>query len=181
MRVDEPDTSQLMQANSEVGGMEANAEGPEAQKHEYDLFVTAVRRKYIPPLMECYQDMLIISQYNYEKSATEQEKKASSKRFLKEVHQKVRPYKCIHCDHFFSRKPDLAKHVERVHLEQKPFKGFECYECEAAFERKQLLENHRNRVHLNVRSYECFLCEKSFFLKTEMKHHLKKTHNEETK
>ena len=100
---------------------------------------------------------------------------------VKEVHQKVRPYKCIHCDHFFSRKPDLAKHVERVHLEQKPFKGFVCNECQAAFERKQLLENHRNRVHLNVRSYECFLCEKSFFLKTEMKHHLKKTHNEETK
>lgn len=39
--------------------------------HEKDIFVTAVRRKYIPPLMECYQDMLVISVHNYEKSATE--------------------------------------------------------------------------------------------------------------
>ena len=39
--------------------------------------------------MECYQDMLIISQYNYEKAATETEKRRKSKQFLKEVHQKV--------------------------------------------------------------------------------------------
>ena len=39
--------------------------------------------------MECYQDMLVISVYNYEKSATEVEKARASKRFLREVHQKV--------------------------------------------------------------------------------------------
>ena len=60
-----------------------------AQTIERDLFVTAVRRKYIPPLMECYQDMLVISVYNYEKSATEAEKKRESKLFLQKVHQKV--------------------------------------------------------------------------------------------
>ena len=25
-----------------------------------------MRRKYIPPLMECFQDILVISYYNYE-------------------------------------------------------------------------------------------------------------------
>ena len=63
--------------------------GEDAQKLEKDLFITAVRRKYIPPLMECYQDMLVISVFNYEKSLIEREKARAAKKFLKEVHQKV--------------------------------------------------------------------------------------------
>ena len=39
--------------------------------------------------MECYQDMLVISVFNYEKSLIEREKARAAKNFLKEVHQKV--------------------------------------------------------------------------------------------
>ena len=39
--------------------------------------------------MECYQDMLVISVFNYEKSLIEREKARAAKKFLKEVHQKV--------------------------------------------------------------------------------------------
>ena len=45
-----------------------------------------MRRKYIPPLMECYQDILVISTYNYEKSATQEDREHESKKFLKNVH-----------------------------------------------------------------------------------------------
>lgn len=90
LRIEEPDTAGLV-AQPDNGATTGNGEAvlDQVQVHERDLFVTAVRRKYIPPLMECYQDMLVISVYNYEKSATEVEKARASKRFLREVHQKV--------------------------------------------------------------------------------------------
>ena len=39
-----------------------------------DFFVTVCRRKYIPPLMECYQDILLVSVYNHEMSAADFDK-----------------------------------------------------------------------------------------------------------
>ena len=53
-----------MQVRCEVTREEQG--GRRSEKNEYDLFVTAMRRKYIPPLMECFQDILVISYYNYE-------------------------------------------------------------------------------------------------------------------
>jgi len=53
------------------------------QKHDKDIYVTAVRRKYIPPLMECYQDILIYSVFNFEPSSTEQEMARASRLFLR--------------------------------------------------------------------------------------------------
>lgn len=34
---------------------------------DFDIFVTVLRRKYIPPLMECYQDIIVKSSklHNY--------------------------------------------------------------------------------------------------------------------
>lgn len=31
----------------------------------HDLFVTVIRRKFIPPLMEIFQDIIIISTFDY--------------------------------------------------------------------------------------------------------------------
>ena len=58
-------------------------------KNEKDIFVSACRRKYIPPLMECFQDMLVISVYNYERSASEEDKNRASRAFLRNIHQRV--------------------------------------------------------------------------------------------
>ena len=100
---------------------------------------------------------------------------------VKEVHQKLRPYKCMHCDHLSSRKRDLAGHVDRVHLKIKPSKTVKCKTCDAHFEQKQHLEHHKNRVHLNVKPYECNFCKKAFFINNQLKTHLKKSHQEEVK
>lgn len=55
--------------------------------------------------MECYQDMLVCSVFNYEKGATQVEKARASKRFLKEVHQKVvdtlHPYSLVNLSEYF--------------------------------------------------------------------------------
>ena len=87
------------------------------------------------------------------------------KAHIKEVHQKIKAHKCQECDKLFSRKFDLALHVERIHLKIKPSRKFICKECDAPFERKEYLECHMNKVHLNVKPYECDKCKKSFSLK----------------
>ena len=66
-----------------------NAHGKKSEKNEYDLFVTAMRRKYIPPLMECFQDILVISYYNYEAGKNSEEILPASEEHLKTIHQKV--------------------------------------------------------------------------------------------
>ena len=75
-------------ANNQAGGGDDSDDEVE-QKHDKDIYVTAVRRKYIPPLMECYQDILIYSVFNFEPSSTEAEMARASKLFLRQVHQRV--------------------------------------------------------------------------------------------
>ena len=88
LRIEEKDRSGEENQEENDDDMDGNNQ-VEPLKNEKDLFVTAVRRKYIPPLMECYQDILIISQYNCEKTEDEDQKRKKSKEFLKSVHQKV--------------------------------------------------------------------------------------------
>ena len=56
---------------------------------EFDIFVTALRRKYIPPLMECFQDILVFSTYYYDVGKNDEEILLASESHLKTVHQKV--------------------------------------------------------------------------------------------
>ena len=57
-----------------------------SEKSVRDYFVSAVRRKYIPPLMECYQDILVISTYNYDRRASQETRERESSKFMKRVH-----------------------------------------------------------------------------------------------
>ena len=98
------------------------------------------------------------------------------------VHQKaIKAHKCQDCNTIFSTKPNLSRHVNRVHLKIKPSKKFICEKCDAPFEQKKEKEHHMNRVHLNVKPYECNFCQKAFFIKAQLKTHLKRSHEEEEK
>ena len=90
-------------------------------------------------------------------------------------------YKCQDCDTFFETKRYLKRHVSKVHLKMKPLKKFICYECQAPFEQKQRLEYHMNKDHLNFKPNECDMCKKSFYVKANLKRHLKTIHMEEAK
>jgi len=57
--------------------------------NEKDVFFTAVRRKYIPPLMESFQDILVFSVCHFELDGGEHNKVTTSKQFLRDVHQRV--------------------------------------------------------------------------------------------
>jgi len=66
------------------GDKHGESEEDEAERsREKDIFLTAVRRKYIPPLMETFQDILVQSVYHFEASASEADKMRLSKEFLK--------------------------------------------------------------------------------------------------
>ena len=58
-------------------------------RNGYELFVTTMRRKYIPPMMECYQDISVISYYHYEDGKDESEVLVKADKYLKDIHQKV--------------------------------------------------------------------------------------------
>ena len=94
---------------------------------------------------------------------------------------KKKCYKCKDCDASFRSRHYMKHHVNRIHLKIKPVKKFICNECDAHFEQKQLLEHHMNKVHLNVKPYECNFCKKAFFIKAQLKKHLKRSHGEEEK
>ena len=59
----------------------------------YDVYVTTVRRKYIPPLIENYQDIIVTSVFDYKNQSDDGEEfskqQRRSQKFLREVHQQV--------------------------------------------------------------------------------------------
>jgi len=48
-----------------------------------------MRRKFIPPLMETYQDIFVISVFTFPKQANDNEKHSESNFYLRDVHQVV--------------------------------------------------------------------------------------------
>ena len=57
-----------------------------------------------------------------------------------------------------------------------PFQKYTCDDCKEPFNRKHCLELHINSIHLNKKPHMCNLCKKSFFVASQLKIHMKKTH-----
>ena len=57
-----------------------------------------------------------------------------------------------------------------------PFQKYTCDDCKEPFEKKHCLELHINSIHLNKKPHMCNLCKKSFFVASQLKIHMKKTH-----
>ncbi|TNV85265.1 hypothetical protein FGO68_gene15236 [Halteria grandinella] len=76
----------------------------------YDLYVTVLRRKYIPPLMEVFQDIICISCFDFSQDLEDEEESKEalkfSKQYLQVVHQQA-------CDtlHSSSRFASLYKNI----------------------------------------------------------------------
>jgi len=51
-----------------------------------DLYVTVLRRSYIPPMMEMYQDITVISRYEFGDDEEPKENDKRSQEFLNTVH-----------------------------------------------------------------------------------------------
>ena len=84
---------------------------------------------------------------------------------------------CEKCDAPFEHKQHLEHHMNKVHLNVKPY---ECNLCEESFLTKNQLKTHLKKSH-NVKPYKCNFCQKAFFIKAKLKTHLKRSHREEEK
>ena len=81
--------------------------------------------------------------------------------------EELSDYKCPKCNKVFNNRPDLKKHIRRVHV--KPFK---CDRCDMAFGGSFKLKEHVRSVHEGIRNFKCELCEKAFgFQRDELNLH----------
>ena len=56
---------------------------------DYDIFVTVTRRKFIPPLMECYQDIIVTSYKKHEQGLETKDLVQDLNQFKTLVHDQV--------------------------------------------------------------------------------------------
>ncbi len=66
-----------------------------------------MRRKFIPPLMETYQEIYVISVFTFPYQATDDEKQAESNFYLRNVHQVV----CDTCYASQKQQPIIYKQI----------------------------------------------------------------------
>ena len=90
--------------------------------------------------------------------------------------KKDKRFKCQECGTLFTRRNDMKKHMNNLHLGIKPHK---CEECKKSFAHKGDLNRHKNEVHGGIKSIECELCGKSFARKNQFTKH-QKEHDKES-
>ena len=66
------------------------------------------------------------------------------------VHERVKAYKCEHCDFAAYVSSHLTYHMRSKHEKRM---DFECDECDKAFVDMRALRSHKSAVHLKV-SYQ---------------------------
>ncbi|XP_063370290.1 zinc finger protein 250-like [Cydia amplana] len=88
------------------------------------------------------------------------------------------PLSCEHCGKRFAIRRDLVQHINRVHLNIKPFR---CDRCEKAYVNVWSLNEHRRLVHEGFKrplKYPCAMCDKVFDSNQILKDHIR-THTGE--
>ena len=81
-------------------------------------------------------------------------------------------FQCKACNKNFSRKDNITRHIESVHLK---LRNHLCSDCGKEFSEKAALVRHVSMQHGNVR-YPCHLCDKSYGLEKDLKSHIKVMH-----
>ena len=77
------------------------------------------------------------------------------------------------CDYTNLKKPNLDKHIKRVHEKQR---NFQCSLCPKSFFNKTHFDEHTNGVHLNLKPFQCDNCEFATAYRTTLNEHKKVAH-----
>ena len=85
------------------------------------------------------------------------------------VHEKLKPIKCSHCESAFLLKSNLMVHLRKFHEKMKA-----CPHCETFFVQK-MLKDHILEVHDKSR-FKCTFCKASYAEKRELRAHVKAVH-----
>ena len=81
--------------------------------------------------------------------------------------------KCQQCGKSFTRKGDMTRHKEQVHMK---VKNHACDTCEQRFGLKHHLTRHKARVHMKEKKHACDICGQRFGLKHHMTRHRESVH-----
>lgn len=88
------------------------------------------------------------------------------------------PLACTHCEKRFAIRRDLDRHMNRVHLNIKPYT---CDSCDRTYTDSWSLKNHKKTVHEGYKKplmYPCSMCDKVFNSTHILKGHIR-THTGE--
>ncbi|CAB3258659.1 unnamed protein product [Arctia plantaginis] len=88
------------------------------------------------------------------------------------------PLSCLHCEQRFSDRRNLQRHMNRVHLNVKPYK---CDRCDKAYMNSWGLKNHQRYTHEGHKrplQFSCPMCDRLFDRKEILKSHIR-THTGE--
>lgn len=93
---------------------------------------------------------------------------------IRQVHDKIKPYKCLTCGKDFSQSSSLTKHA-RIHNGYRPYK---CKVCRKEFTASSILTTHM-RQHTGERPFKCAICKKGFASHAAHHSHVRRTHGVE--
>ncbi len=101
--------------------------------------------------------------------------RAHCEQHVREVHDKMRPYKCAMCGQTFTQSGNLTNH-KRTHTGEKPY---ECTVCGQTFTRSDALSSHK-RTHTGEKPYECTVCGQTFTQSGALTRHVRAVHDCQT-
>ncbi|XP_058464819.1 zinc finger protein 567-like isoform X2 [Malaya genurostris] len=94
-------------------------------------------------------------------------------RHVREVHQKLRAYKCEICKKGFGNSRNLSQH-RLLHTNERTYS---CDICEKSFKQKASLYLHK-RTHGEKRDFVCPVCSRGFYTRAKLRLH-ETTHSED--
>ncbi|KAL4712524.1 hypothetical protein ACJJTC_007540 [Scirpophaga incertulas] len=96
-------------------------------------------------------------------------------RHMNRVHLNIRPYQCDKCDKAYVNGWSLGEHKRLVHEGYKRPLRFPCTMCDKVFDRKQILKGHI-RTHTGEKPFQCSKCPAAFSQASILGTHVKLIH-----
>ena len=98
------------------------------------------------------------------------------------MHSGINNYPCKHCQMEFKSSAERWRHSKNVHEEKNETnkeKQYLCDKCEKSYFLKSQLKQHIKIVHEKLRDEKCEICGKGFAVRSQLSQHINKVHNKQ--